>query len=82
MKTLDMSLDEVHDEAEHMEHAVSDLLVERIDAFLGRPEVDPHGDPIPPADAHRLDDGEENGSRSLAECGTGTGFRLTRVLDK
>ena len=82
MKTLDMSWDEVHDEAEHMEHAVSDLLVERIDAFLGRPEVDPHGDPIPPADAHRLDDGEENGSRSLAECGTGTGFRLTRVLDQ
>ncbi|MFM7035939.1 MAG: metal-dependent transcriptional regulator, partial [Planctomycetia bacterium] len=47
LKTLDMTWDEVHDEAEHMEHAVSDLLVERIDAFLGRPEVDPHGDPIP-----------------------------------
>jgi len=35
-RTLDMSWDEVHDEAEHMEHAVSDLLVDRIDAFLGK----------------------------------------------
>ncbi|WP_285821120.1 metal-dependent transcriptional regulator [Cellulosimicrobium sp. Marseille-Q4280] len=42
--------DEVHDEAEVLEHAVSDLLVERIDARLGRPTRDPHGDPIPSAD--------------------------------
>jgi DtxR family Mn-dependent transcriptional regulator len=42
--------DEVHDEAEDLEHAVSDLMVDRIDAFLGRPERDPHGDPIPRAD--------------------------------
>ena len=40
-------LDEVHDEAEQLEHAVSDRLIERIDEMLGRPEVDPHGDPIP-----------------------------------
>lgn len=44
------SWDEVHDEAEHMEHAVSDLFVERISALLGHPTRDPHGDPIP--DAH------------------------------
>ena len=57
LRTLDMSWDEVHDEAEHMEHAVSDLLVDRIDAFLGHPDVDPHGDPIPRADGDtpRLD---------------------------
>jgi DtxR family transcriptional regulator, Mn-dependent transcriptional regulator len=42
--------DEVHDEAEVLEHAVSDLMVERIDARLGRPTRDPHGDPIPGAD--------------------------------
>jgi DtxR family Mn-dependent transcriptional regulator len=42
--------DEVHDEAEVLEHAVSDLLVERIDAKLGRPSRDPHGDPIPTID--------------------------------
>lgn len=81
LKTLDMSWDEVHDEAEHMEHAVSDLLVERIDAFLGRPEVDPHGDPIPRADAVALAD-HEDGMRSLAACGEGDAFRLARVLDQ
>lgn len=42
--------DEVHDEAEVLEHAVSDLLVERIDAKLGHPSRDPHGDPIPTVD--------------------------------
>ncbi|MBJ8344972.1 metal-dependent transcriptional regulator [Antrihabitans sp. YC2-6] len=42
--------DEVHDEAEVLEHAVSDLLMSRIDAKLGHPERDPHGDPIPSPD--------------------------------
>ncbi|QAY71519.1 metal-dependent transcriptional regulator [Xylanimonas protaetiae] len=42
--------DEVHDEAERLEHAVSDRLVERLDALLGHPVRDPHGDPIPAAD--------------------------------
>jgi len=81
LKTLDMSWDEVHDEAEHMEHAVSDLLVERIDAFLGRPEVDPHGDPIPRADAVAIA-AHEAGMRPLASCGEGDAFRLARVLDQ
>ena len=39
--------DEVHDEAEILEHAVSDLMMARIDAKLGYPQRDPHGDPIP-----------------------------------
>ncbi len=82
MRTLDMTWDAVHDEAEHMEHAVSDLLVERMDAFLGRPVVDPHGDPIPPADAHSWADGDEPAALVLAECGPGTKFRLARVLDQ
>ncbi|WP_433733065.1 metal-dependent transcriptional regulator [Nocardia sp. CA-129566] len=42
--------DEVHDEAEVLEHAVSELLMARIDAKLGYPDRDPHGDPIPSAD--------------------------------
>ena len=82
LRTLDMSWDEVHDEAEHMEHAVSDLLVDRIDAFLGHPDVDPHGDPIPRADGQSLQPPEAAPIRSLAECGTGKNFRLTRVLDQ
>lgn len=41
--------DDVHAEAERLEHAVSDQLVERMAAVLGHPRVDPHGDPIPDA---------------------------------
>lgn len=42
--------DEVHDEAERLEHAVSDTFVDRLDARLGNPSADPHGDPIPSPD--------------------------------
>ncbi len=58
---LGYSWDEVHEEAELLEHTMTDRLVERIDAALGSPRFDPHGDPIPgpdgeirPVDAHRL----------------------------
>ncbi|WP_029145339.1 metal-dependent transcriptional regulator [Microbacterium luticocti] len=44
--------DEVHDEAEVLEHAISDRLLEGIDARLGHPRIDPHGDAIPDADGH------------------------------
>ncbi len=47
---LDYRWDEVHDEAEALEHAASDTLIDRIDALLGHPAADPHGDPIPAAD--------------------------------
>src|SRR3982751_5269499 len=47
VQVMGMSWDEVHDEAEQLEHVVSDRLIERIDAMLGRPTHDPHGDPIP-----------------------------------
>lgn len=50
VQVLDYSWDEVHDEAEQLEHAVSDLLVERVSALLHHPTRDPHGDPIPAAD--------------------------------
>jgi len=47
---MGMSWIDVHDEAENLEHAMSDRLVDRIDEMLGRPDVDPHGDPIPDSD--------------------------------
>src|ERR671915_1785263 len=47
---LGYSWDTVHDEAERLEHAVTDTLVERMAAGLGHPTADPHGDPIPSAD--------------------------------
>src|SRR5512147_2517801 len=50
VQVMGMDWSEVHGEAEHLEHAVSDRLIERMDEMLDRPAVDPHGDPIP--DAH------------------------------
>ncbi len=47
---LGYAWDEVHDEAEVLEHVVSDRMLDAIDARLGHPKVDPHGDPIPAAD--------------------------------
>ncbi|WP_436326827.1 metal-dependent transcriptional regulator [Brevibacterium sp. FAM 27836] len=52
VESLGYGWDEVHDEAEILEHAASDRLIDRIDAFLGHPTSDPHGDPIPGADGH------------------------------
>jgi|TARA_B110000438_G_scaffold208066_1_gene199814 DtxR family Mn-dependent transcriptional regulator len=78
VKTLDLTWDEVHEEAENMEHAVSDMLVDRIDEFLGRPDHDPHGDPIPKADGTvSTNDGE-----LLASIKQGATVRLIRVLDQ
>ncbi|MFO7244831.1 MAG: metal-dependent transcriptional regulator [Actinomycetes bacterium] len=50
VQELGYDWDEVHDEAEVLEHAVSDRLIAAIDARLGHPTRDPHGDPIPSAD--------------------------------
>lgn len=47
VQVLGMDWSEVHAEAERLEHAVSDRLIERIDEMLGHPATDPHGDPIP-----------------------------------
>ena len=50
VERLGYSWDEVHEEAEELEHAMSDRLLDRMDAALGHPSRDPHGDPIPRAD--------------------------------
>jgi len=52
---LGYSWDNVHDEAEKLEHAVSEDLVERMSRSLGNPRFDPHGDPIPAADGRMID---------------------------
>ena len=68
---LGLPWDEVHEEAENLEHAVSDRLVARIDEYLGHPDRDPHGDPIPDADGKmRTREGTP-----LAECAAKTPFR-------
>lgn len=76
--TLELTWDEVHDEAENMEHAVSDYLVDRIDKYLGYPAADPHGDPIPKADGTV----SSTGGRTLADWDGAARFRLVRVLDQ
>ena len=52
VQVLGMNWSEVHEEAERLEHAVSERLIDRIDEMLGRPAVDPHGDPIPGPEGH------------------------------
>ena len=79
VRTLNLNWDEVHEEAEQMEHAVSDLLVDRIDDYLGHPEFDPHGDPIPRADGSIQ---SHPATTRLAECPVGFRFRLSRVVDQ
>jgi DtxR family Mn-dependent transcriptional regulator len=78
VRTLGLTWDEVHDEAEHMEHAVSDSLVNRIDEFLGHPEADPHGDPIPRADGTMR--GLDRARIPLTDCEGGQEVRFAQVL--
>ena len=70
--------DEVHDEAERLEHAVSDTLIERLDAILGHPTTDPHGDPIPDADGHTA---LPDGAVLLADAELLGSVRVIRVSD-
>ncbi len=70
--------DRVHDEAERLEHAASDELIERLAAALGHPVVDPHGAPIPTRDGTV----EEPRLRTLAELPIGEAARMLLVSDK
>ncbi|MBQ3357700.1 metal-dependent transcriptional regulator [Microbacterium sp. 22179] len=69
---------EVHDEAEVLEHTISDRLLEGIDARLGRPRFDPHGDAIPDADGHV----ERVPFVLLADAPTGHTGTVLRVDDR
>jgi DtxR family Mn-dependent transcriptional regulator len=80
VRTLDLTWDQVHEEAENMEHAVSDMLIDRIDEFLERPETDPHGDPIPSADG--LMRGRRAPTMPLSACQPPSRIRIVRVLDQ
>ncbi|MBE7190760.1 metal-dependent transcriptional regulator, partial [Jatrophihabitans endophyticus] len=68
---------EVHEEAEELEHATSDRLIERIAAALGNPVADPHGDPIPSPDGRIQRPAEV---RTLDRAAAGR-YRITRVSD-
>ena len=70
--------DEVHDEAEVLEHALSDRLLEAIDVRLDRPARDPHGDPIPAADGTL----QRRPTVLLAEAPVGHSGAIVRISDR
>ncbi|MEQ9408359.1 MAG: metal-dependent transcriptional regulator [Fuerstiella sp.] len=78
--TLNLPWDRVHDEAEELEHAVSEFLIDRIDDFLGHPETDPHGSPIPASDGEMR--GDLSGTIPLAACPVGRDVRFVRVVNQ
>ncbi|MFL5466640.1 MAG: metal-dependent transcriptional regulator [Gemmatimonadaceae bacterium] len=77
-EALSYPWDRVHAEAERLEHAASDELIDRMAATIGEPEVDPHGAPIPTRDGAV----DETEYRSLAELGTGASGVVVRVEDE
>ena len=78
VKVLGLDWSEVHAEAEELEHVISDKVLDRIDALLGHPTVDPHGDPIPTAKGKV----EPAPRQSLADCPVGAPLRVARVTDQ
>ena len=77
VQELGYGWDEVHDEAEVLEHAVSDRMLDRIDAKLGFPTRDPHGDPIPAADGRV----PTPAARQLSVCQDGDAGTVARISD-
>lgn len=78
VETLGYAWDEVHDEAERLEHAMSDRLAERIAEYLGDPRFDPHGDPIPSPQG----DVQELALTPLSEWPLDTPGVVTRLLNQ
>lgn len=78
VEVLDFDWSEVHEEAEQLEHVVSDLLLERIDKYLGHPTEDPHGDPIPSAAGEVLNDNFD----TLVNCPLEEDVSVARISDQ
>ena len=78
LEHLGYSWQEVHEEAERLEHAVSDGFTERLAEFLGHPDHDPHGDPIPAADGTL----EPDDSFPLSDAVAGRRVRIYKVSDE
>jgi DtxR family transcriptional regulator, Mn-dependent transcriptional regulator len=71
VEKLSFNWDEVHDVAEQLEHIQSPLLIEKLDAFLGHPSIDPHGHPIP----------DKNGKIHELKCMALSDLQLKRKTD-
>src|SRR6476620_3437001 len=78
VQVMGMNWDEVHEEAEQLEHVVSERLIERIDAMRGRATHGPHGDPIPTPEGTLA----ERALDSLLTCPIGIPLKVTRITDQ
>lgn len=78
VQVMGMSWTDVHDEAEQLEHVVSDRLIERMDEMLGRPDVDPHGDPIPGPEGTIL----QRHLDTLLTCPVGPALTVKRIVNQ
>lgn len=78
VQVLKLDWSEVHAEAEELEHAISDKVLEKIDALLGHPSVDPHGDPIPSSRGKV----QTTPTKPLTECQPSENVRVARVTDQ
>ena len=76
-KLFDMSLHDIHREAELLEHETSDFLTEKISEYLGNPQFDPHGDPIPNAQGEIT---TEDTSIALSEAKEGKNYIISRLM--
>lgn len=77
VQKLGFGWDEVHDMAEELEHIRSEELVVRLDTFLGHPQFDPHGDPIPTPTGQM----PEMGYRKLSDAEAGEAVCLRAVME-
>lgn len=78
VETLKLDWSIVHAEAERIEHAISPVVLEALDELLGRPNVDPHGDPIPKSDGRM----REPRGEPLSDCNAGASVRIARIADQ
>lgn len=78
VKILGMEWHEIHDEAERLEHAISDRVLVKIDALLGHPKVDPHGDSIPSPSGVIF----ERNLIALDQCPEGEMATISRIEDQ
>jgi DtxR family Mn-dependent transcriptional regulator len=78
VNVLKMDWSAVHAEAEQLEHAISDDVLDRLDALLGHPAVDPHGDPIP----SRQGKLSSQVYATLATCGVAKPLRIVRITEQ
>lgn len=78
VNVLKMDWAAVHSEAEQLEHAISDDVLDRLDALLGHPTVDPHGDPIP----SRQGKLSSQVYATLATCSDDAALRIVRITEQ